>query len=82
MVAQSEVEKLREELGRVRSEGTGNLFGENQAIVGRSVMLWSFFYGCVGRFIGPVILFLPKSCVTLFVSYVDTQERDIEERKS
>ena len=53
MVAQSEVEKLREELGRVRSEGTGNLFGENQAIVGRSVMIWSFFYGCVGRFIGP-----------------------------
>ena len=29
MVAQSEVEKLREELGRVRAEGTGNLFGEN-----------------------------------------------------
>jgi len=28
MVAQSEVEKLREELTRVRSEGTGNLFGE------------------------------------------------------
>ena len=47
MVAQSEVEKLREELGRVRSEGTSNLFGENQAIVGRSVMIWSFFDGCV-----------------------------------
>ena len=30
MVAQSEVEKLREELGRVRTEGTSNLFGENK----------------------------------------------------
>ena len=50
MVAQSEVEKLREELGRVRSEGTSNLFGENQVKVGRSVMIWSFFDGCVGRF--------------------------------
>ena len=29
MVAQSEVEKLREELSRVRTEGTSNLFGEN-----------------------------------------------------
>ena len=29
MVAQSEVEKLREELNRVRAEGGGNLFGKN-----------------------------------------------------
>ena len=29
MVAQSEVEKLREELNRVRVEGGGNLFGKN-----------------------------------------------------
>ena len=29
MVAQSEVEKLREELNRVREEGGGNLFGKN-----------------------------------------------------
>ena len=29
MVAQAEVEKLREELSRVRTEGAGNLFGKN-----------------------------------------------------
>ena len=49
MVAQSEVEKLREELTRVRSEGTGNLFGENQVNVGRSVMLSSFLAALAAR---------------------------------
>ena len=44
MVAQSEVEKLREELTRVRSEGTGNLFGENQVKVGHALVISD---GCV-----------------------------------
>ena len=40
MVAQSEVEKLREELSRVRTEGTSNLFGENV------IDIKSMFVGC------------------------------------
>ena len=34
MAARTEVEKLREELNRVKAESTNNLFGENVKLLG------------------------------------------------
>ena len=75
MVAQSEVEKLREELNRVRAEGGGNLFGKN-------ILL---------RLVGWLVVqlvdcwFCHPPCVALMdqvFSYIVTQGKGIEEPKS
>ena len=79
MVAQSEVEKLREELNRVRAEGGGNLFGKNilLRLVGWLAVV-------------PVVQlgdcwFCHPPCVALVdqvFSYFVTQGKGIEEPKS